>query len=198
MATGIDKIHICSMALRNIGVPPIQSFKPGEPRSVVCKDNYEYARSTTLEGALWNFASGWQTGVELDIEPKPSWEYVYAYPIDALKIFGIQIDGDQQSPSFEITDRLDEQGKLIHTNQAEAVFIYVRDKEDVSTFTWEYITALSWTLSALIVMPLTKDKRLLEKCEKNASTYISIATAATLNENVPESSNDEGFHHQVR
>lgn len=199
MANGVDKVRICSMALRNIGKPRIRSIdRPKNDAEAVCKENYDIARSTTLEGALWNFASGWRAGVRLDIEPKPGWQYVYSYPSEALKVFGIHCEPGQDAPGFEVTDRMDADGKIIHTNEAAPVFIFVKDKEDPSTFTWEFITALSWVLASMIVMPLTKDRRSLAKCEQNAMMYTSMATASTLNESKPADDDQNGFHHRVR
>ncbi|WP_299078690.1 hypothetical protein [uncultured Paraglaciecola sp.] len=195
----IDVVRICNMALRNVGAKNISSLEQPGKEAVTCKDNYDIARLTTLEGALWNFASGWRLGVKLEVDPKPPWCYVYSYPNEALKVFRI-LRSSVHDPliPMEVTDRMDgTPGKIIQTNQLTPVFEFTVDKEDVSTFSWEFIRALSWQLSSLICMPLTKNVKLLEKCEKNAVMYTSIAEASTMNEQEPEP-DGYGFYHDAR
>lgn len=187
------------MALVNIGKKVIRSFDQGGNEAKICKQEYDVARLITLEGALWNFASGWKAGVRLGIDPKPGWAYVYSYPNEALKVFRI-IPDDRKSRSpipFEVTDRMDAPGKIIHTDHEAPCFEFTRDKEDVSTFSWEFIQAFSWQLSKRICMPLTKNPKMLEKCEINADLYTAVAEASSANES-DETQDGMAKYHEVR
>lgn len=179
----LDKVAIGNMALANLGVPPVQDFNQKDVASRALGLRYDEARLQALSTTLWNFASRWVTGVALAIDPKPPWTYVYTYPADALRVFEIQRSTvDQKDIPFEVTDRMDASGKLIHTDQEAPVFIYTADKEDVTRFDWDFITALSWLLSHKIAMPITKSVKLRDDCMKMWLALADKAVARTKNE----------------
>lgn len=179
----LDKVAICNMALANIGSPPIHSLDDKNVSARACNLRYDEARLETLSASLWNFASMWKDGVRVDIPAKKPWAYVHSYPSDALRVFEIQraTTADKDIP-FEVTDRPDLPGKLIHSNVEQPTFVYTRDKSDVSTFDWDFIRALAWCIAAKIAMPVTKSTKVLEKAEKNFQMYADIAKARTFNE----------------
>jgi len=181
----IDKLAICNMALANIGSPTIQSLTEQNAGARACKLRYDEARVEALSSSLWNFASLWQVGVRLDIDSKPPWAYVYTYPPDALRVFEIlRVSKEMREIPFEITDRPDQAGKLIHTDEPAPTFVYTRDKEDPTTFDWDFITALSWLLAHKICMPVTKNAKMADNALKMWTVKSSKAEARTMNEGV--------------
>lgn len=180
----IDKVAIGNMALANLGSPPVQNFNQPDAASRALNLRYDEARLQCLNAQLWNFASMWVAGTPVAIDPKPGWSYVWVYPPDALRVFEIwrQSKDDKVIP-FEVTDRPGNAGgKLIHTNVSSPVFVYCRDKEDPTTFDWDFITALSWLLASLIAMPVTKSVKLQQNAAKQFAGLIDVATARTKNE----------------
>lgn len=186
----ISVVDICNMALANIGQNAIQSIEGPSISQRSCKMRYDEARMEALRGALWNFASLWKTGTRLDIAPKPPWRYVFQYPPDALRVFEIQrARGQNKEIPFEVTDRPDQSGKIIHSDMAAPTFIYTRDRQDPTTFDWDFVVAMSWLLSSKIAMSITKSLKLQQEAFKMWMVYASQAKAATANEGLPESDN---------
>lgn len=183
----LDKVAIGNMALANIGQPPVQTFDGPNVASRALKLRYDEARLEALSTTLWNFASLWIKGVALAIDPKPGWSHVFSYPADALRVFEIQrLTVDEKDIPFEITDRPDAPGKLIHANVPTPVFIYTRDKEDVTTFDWDFASALSWLLAHKIAMPVTKSAKLRDDAMKMWLALSDKAVARTKNEGTPD------------
>jgi hypothetical protein len=190
----LDKVAIGNMALANLGSPPVQDFNQTNVSSRALKLRYDEARLQALSATLWNFASRWKVGVELDIDPKPPWTRVYNYPADALRVHEIQRSSvDEKNIPFEVTDRMDATGKLIHTDQEAPVFIYTVDKEDVTTFDWDFITALSWLLAHKIAMPVTKSTKLRDDSMKMWLALADSAVANTKNEGVTDNDITPGY-----
>lgn len=190
----IDRVAIGNMALANLGVPPVQDFEGPSVAARSLKLRYDEARLQALSATLWNFASRWKSGVLLSIDPKPPWSYVYSYPNDALRVFEIQRTYvDDKDIPFEVTDRMDTVGKLIHTNQETPVFIYTVDKTDTTTFDWDFITALSWLLAHKIAMPITKSVKMRDDAMKMWLALADKAVARTKNEGVTDSDQTAGY-----
>jgi hypothetical protein len=194
----IDKVRICNMALGNLGQPAIQSMTQSNKSAVACNQRYDEARLEALSGALWGFASFWSKPAAVSADPKPGWQYVHKYPNDALRIFEIYQEDKTASPiPFEVTDSLTGNGKWVHSNVETPTLIYTRDKEDVTTYDWDFIVALSWLLSSKIAMPVTKSKQARDHAEAQWDKYRSNAKARTKNEQAVD--RDElASHHAAR
>ncbi len=197
--TTLSDLQICSRALHHIGKPSITAFDEEVEAAPLCGEVYAEAVRETLSMALWNFASGWEAGVLLDITPKTPWTYVYTYPPKALKLFGIlRATGVKERIPLEITARMDEvDGKLIHTNEESPTFEFVMEKTNVTFFSPEFARALSWVIAREICMPLTKNLKLFDSCMRNAELYGSIAEADTLNESEADA-DYVAEHHRAR
>lgn len=189
----ISKIDICNMALANLGSPPIQSVDGPAPSQKACKLRYEEARIEALTGNLWNFASMWRKGSRLAIQAKPPYAYAYQYPTDALRVFEIFREKGATPVPFEVTDRPDAPGKLIHTSHEAPTFIYTRDKTDPTTFDADFVQALSWLLASKIAMPVTKNLKLQQEAFKMWLTHNSAATANDENEGVDDTDLTAGY-----
>lgn len=178
-----DPVALGNMALANIGQPSVQNFEQSNTASRALKLRYDEARREALSACLWNFASLWQAGVAVDIDPKPGWAYVYSYPTDALRVFEIQrLTVDDKDIPFEVTARPGGAGKLIHTNMADAVFIYAGNVTDTTLFDSDFDTALSWLLSHKIAMAVTKSVKLRDDAMKMWLALADKARARTKNE----------------
>jgi hypothetical protein len=183
----VDKVAIGNMALANIGEPPVQNFDQVNAASRALKLRYDEARLECLNAAPWNFASYWRAGVALDIDPKPGWSYVFSYPSDALRVFEIlRSSVDERTIPFEVTDRPDAPGKLIHANIEEPVFVYTVDKSVTTDFDWDFISAMAWLLAHKIAMPVTKNSKMRDDAMKAYMMLVDVARARTKNEGVKD------------
>ena len=196
----ISDIDICNRALTEyLGVKPIMNFEEKTDAARVCKQNYAAARRDALAGSLWGFASMWQPGVALDLDPKSPWLYCFTYPTDALRVFEIQRakESDPLIP-FEVTDRPDDvDGKMIHCDLVAPVFIYTRDKENPAQYDVEFVAALAALLAEKIAMPLTKSLKIKQTAMQSYVNLRGVALARTLNEG-PRDTDALGFHHLAR
>jgi len=183
----LDKGAIGNRALANIGQPPVQSFETNSVASRALKLRYDEARLEALSSAPWNFACNWQAGVAVAMTPKPGWSYVFTYPPNALRVFEIaRLTTEETNYPFEVTGNPGGTGKLIHTNVETPTFIYTVDMEDVSTFDWEFIVALSWLLAHKIVMPVAKSLKQQDSTYKAFMAMADKALARTKNEGSPD------------
>lgn len=179
----VDEVSIGNMALANLGSPPVQSFFGSSTASRSLNLRYNEARLQALSEAPWNFASMWQVGVPLAITSAPGWSYSFVYPPDALRVFEIhRAAKEEKDIPFKVTDHPSGSGRVIHTNMPSPTFIYTRDKEDVTSFDWDFIIALSWLLAHKIAMPVTKSKQQRDDALKMYMGLIDKAGARTKNE----------------
>lgn len=194
----IDKVAIGNQALANLGQRPIQTFDQPGVSAESCRLRYDEARLQALAGAPWGFATSWVQGQQLLIEPKPGYSCAFAYPSEALQVFFIAHDPDiEDAPGFAVTDRPDGGGKIISTNEAAPVFVYTRDKEDVTTFDQEFIQALAWLLASKIAMPITKSIKIQQSAWNMWVGMRDVAEARTKNEGVRKDDR-LGFYHEAR
>lgn len=197
----ISNIGICNIALAHLGQRQIRALTDRVASAEACSLHFEEARLELLSDTLWNFSSMWASGVQLSIAPKPGWTYCFSYPPDALRIFEIQplAPGGDVIP-FEVTDRpeITLSGKMIHANVPAPVFIYSRDKADVTTYDQDAIQAFGWLMAAKMAMELTKNLKLAEKCERMYEFKRAKASARTQNEGERQETDTEAFHHKVR
>lgn len=177
-------VDICNMALANLGQSNfIQNLAGASISQRSCALRYDETRREALSGALWNFASMWRVGDRQTIAAKPPWTHCFLYPPDALKVFEIQrASKNEDAIPFEITAHPDTDGKLIHCDREEPVFIYVKDIINPTFYSDEFTTAMSWLLASKIAMPVTKSLKLQQEAFKMWVAMSSQAMAATANE----------------
>lgn len=195
--TNIDKVRICSLALSHIGSTPIMSINEKGPKAEACRLHYESARVEAISGAQWSFATRWQTGVLLDVDPLPPFTLAYSYPSDALRLIEISRAAGETKIPYKVSSRIGQAGKQINTDRTDAVFIYTVDIDDVSQFDMEFVIAFSWLLASKIAMPITKSQKLQAEAWKQWIALQSIANAHNMNEDV-EDVEKEPFYQAVR
>ncbi len=184
----LAKLDICNMALANIGQPNIKSLEQPGVAAAVCKLRYDEARMECLAKALWNFASMWRQGVQLDIPAKPPYSAVYQYPADAIKVFEIlRPTGNKRVIPFEVTARPGKAGeKIIHTSHDNPTFVYSVDRTNIEDFEPTFIQAVAWLLSSKIAMPVAKKIQLQQESYKMFLLLCSEARANDFNEGDPD------------
>ena len=176
-----DPVALGNMALANIGQPSVQNFEQSNTASRALKLRYDEARREALSACLWNFASLWQAGVAVDIDPAGLG--LCTAIRQTRRVFEIQrLTVDDKDIPFEVTARPGGAGKLIHTNMADAVFIYAGNVTDTTLFDSDFDTALSWLLSHKIAMAVTKSVKLRDDAMKMWLALADKARARTKNE----------------
>ena len=173
MASPVDA---CNLALSHIGGYSLSSLNDPTKEARECKRLYEPARDATLEAGDWGFARKTLV-LALLASTRPGWKYVYAWPSDCVmprRIYdpareGADIDPETLSSlsddpiPFEIgvNDALN--GRIILTNQINAIVVYTAKVTDANLYPPSFIDALSWRLAADLAIPIRSDSGLQQK-----------------------------------
>lgn len=200
MAIISTDVDVCNIALGNIGQPPIQTLVGNLPAQKACKLRYDEARQEAISAAPWNFSTTWGAGVPYETySPKAPWGYVFRFPTNALAVYEILRADPRETPyGFEVTDSPDNTGKLIHTDQASPVFVFGRDKPNISTWDQEFIQAVGWLLASKIAMPITKSLKIQQEAYKMWLDRKSAAATKSANEGFRDRSQDIASYQAVR
>lgn len=166
MAT--DLVQIWNMALGHIKANNfIQA--PSDPGSVAdqCRLYYPEALQFVLEANDWNFARKTAT-LALTVVTPTEFAFEYAMPADALtarRIFNsLDPHGNQLEPiKFKTGLNAAGTGKVVWTDQKDAVLIYTVDVDLVTLFSGSFVLCLSFYLASLLAVPVTGDEKKAER-----------------------------------
>lgn len=160
------KEDIGNMALSHLGDARINNFEEKTPEARECALWFEICRMETLEALNWNFARSRQNASAHAEAPPPAvWSFRYKLPVKYLKLRWIEnpYGRTRLRIPFQIELAPNDGTRTILTNAEDAVFIYTRDQNNVSTFSPKYITALSHLMAARMAKGLNgtdKDQRI--------------------------------------
>lgn len=155
-----SKTEILNMALSHIGI--------GKEVANIVTENSEEARagrrfydiasrkvSTVIP---WPFLTKIQALALVETEPNTEWAFSYRYPSDCLYIerilSGVRNDSRETRVPYKIAQ--DSSGKLIFSDEDDAVVEYRISPTDPQTFPEDYTLAFSFYLAVLIAPRLTK------------------------------------------
>jgi hypothetical protein len=130
------------------------------PETKVLDVVYEPSIMSTLENHNWGFARKTVALVEDEDKTHISWDYVYAYPEDCLKIILVTSEAsaptrNEVSVPFE-TETIDDD-RFILTNEADAYIVYTSNVMDENKFPPSFVDAVSYRLAAELAMALAGD-----------------------------------------
>ena len=182
-----SQVEIMNLALLRLGTrAQVQSPTENSREAAVCSLLYDSCVSSTLAAFPWGFATKREALADLG-SPPADWTYRYRYPIDCLRARNIvRPDGEDRPPiPFEIAyDGVS--GRVILTDQAEAVLRYTVELTNPSAFDPEFVYALSWHLASEAALPLTDSPAVKEQTFAIYQSALRQAWAATGNEGEPK------------
>lgn len=118
----------------------------------------------------------------------PDWRYAYRYPTDCLYARRIAIESlgrnNPKPPPFRIGR--DAQGKLIYTNEPEAVLEYTAQITDPEEFDPMFTSMLAWKVGAGQAPSLSRIKDMAETCMQMYEIEKTKAQSRALNEGQQE------------
>jgi len=180
----VTDVHICNMALGNLGQTKfIASLTERSLAANLCDLYYEPARDFVLEDFPWPFATAYRTLGLVEEEPNDDWLFSYRYPDDcvfARRLVTSLGRTNPNPPPFKAG--ADEDGRLIYTDEEDAVLEYTRLVTDPNLFPAVFYMSVSWYLSSLIAPGLAKDKKQVATCLQIYSIVKGGAEAQQLNE----------------
>lgn len=156
-----SKIEIVNMALTHLGKKPIVSLTDNNP-SASCADIFwTNALDDTFSEHRWPFANTQSLLAELD-ETIIGWDYVYAYPSKAAKVFYVYDEGSwnkKEANEFEVMYLpTPDNRRVIATNIAEAYCEYTYKVLDTTLWDAKFSLSFSFKLAALMAHSLTGDR----------------------------------------
>lgn len=158
------EVQIINNALSNIGHSIFIDSRDDEGQEVAVSDvHYDATIAYVLEDFWWGFAQRFVTlGLVTDftaLTTPQKWSYAYRYPVNTVTIRGI-ITGPWElntNPS-DWGIGSDDTGRLIYTNQEEAVVEVTKLITDPTLYTAMFAEAVSWRLAFKMSPTITRDK----------------------------------------
>jgi hypothetical protein len=180
----LTDIQICNMALAHLGQTKfIASLTERSVAAELCNQFYEQARNFALEDFPWPFATKYGTLGLVEEDPNDDWTYSYRYPSDCMAVRRIVTGlgrANPKPPPFEIG--ADDNGRLIYTDQEDAVIRYTRLVEDAALYPAVFGEAVSWWLAGLLAPGLAKDRKQAQTAFQMYEIIKGQAYAQQLNE----------------
>lgn len=168
-----SEVEICNLALSNIRAGSINSLNESSLQAQLCKLKYSILRDRCLKEIVWSFNRSIRPLAAVTTEIF-NWSYVYAYPVDCLKIRRL-IGEYEELPvggSDVISRSLDERvrppnrqqvpyevfaasgGRVIAANMPNLRVDMAIKITDPNLFDDDFILALSHLLAAEIAVPI--------------------------------------------
>lgn len=190
-----SKTQIVNVALSRIGVSQQLNNVETETSKAAVQSNLIWDGDVrfVLRAFPWPWATAY---VELALVGGSSsemvnhdWQYAYRYPSDCVFARRIVVAGgggrnNPKPPPFRIGR--DSQGRLIYTNQPEAVLEYTLLIEDPEEFDPLMESALAWKIGSGLAPSLSRIEGMGEKCLAMMNAETPISQSRALNEGQQE------------
>lgn len=156
------KTLISNMALSHCGIGTYISDidEDDTNEAIQCRLWYDIVLGALLEMMPWSFAQSEVEATLLEEDPNDRWAYSYLYPNDVRRINGIidptkpRAETLDDKIKFEVKRAPDGNGKVIYTNQQDAIFDVNVDVTDETQFSDIFAIGLSLFLATYISKPL--------------------------------------------
>lgn len=189
MAT--SKAQVFNMALGNVGITGRVEDADNESsaEAIACRVYYDQCFGQVLEARAWPFCTKKLklTVLALDDVLDTEWAYRYQYPVDcalAQKIMNptYRTEGQDQKIPFEVMDQADGYGKVIYTDQVDAILKFNQKITDLNKLSFSAIQALAILLAANIATPLRVDAKIIAGAQKQANGWLAEAANFAMRE----------------
>ncbi len=199
----VSIVSLCNRALYSIGVEnPITSLDEGSAESTILNACYEQVRDSLLRAFPWGFALRIATLEEPSDETHPSWDYVYTYPSNCLRVTRLltetsssSVDEDDDS-SIIVSETLAERlrssnpirfeigatasGRRVYTDLEDAYAEYIYQETDPLMWDALFCEAFIAQLASEVCLALSgSDGKYADAVRRARAAYIrATATSA--------------------
>lgn len=186
MASSID---ICNLALAQIGQQVVISdLEEQSVEAEYCALFWPIVRDEAVASHAWSFATERVTlaDVSSSYPPPADFEYSYGWPSECLRFIGVR-GAESTDDLVNETNRVGASGgvRLIFTDIADAVGVYVKRVENATLFPPLLTRALEFMLAARLATPIVKGSeglRLSDGLRQRGEYFLSEAKAADANQ----------------
>lgn len=155
----ITKIHICNLALAQLGQSPILSLEQENEKARRLNLFYAPVRDEVLRTHNWAFAAAQEPLTLLEEEADNQGRFVYKYPADCLFMRRVFDQGNPRLP-FEEFFRADLHSRVVLTPSGKAYGEFTRRITDENLFDSAFIKSFSLALACDLAVSLTADTQL--------------------------------------
>lgn len=177
-------VSICNLAITRLGQSQaIAALTEASKAAQLCNVLYADCRDRVLRAHNWPFATRYQTLGLVEEAPNNDWIYSYRYPANCLRIHRLVTalgQAEPNPPAYAIAS--DSVGRLVLTNQPQAVAQYTHRIENPAEFDPLFASALAWLLAVELAGPLTGEDRWRVRAQQSYEQEIRAAQAAAGNE----------------
>lgn len=178
-----SEVEICNLGLAGLGISQgITALDEGSEEANQCDLVFVPCRDLVLRDFDWPFARQYKTLGLVEEEPNTEWTYSYRYPSTCLavrKIVGATRTDTSRIP-FVIGS--DASGRLIYTDEPEAVARVTVRITDPEIFDPLFVMALASLIGARVGGPLSRDPKLVAQSQQAYLDFLASARATAENE----------------
>lgn len=186
-----SEVEICNMALAGIGIgQEISSRDEGSQEASKCDLFFDSCRDRVLRDFDWSFARRYTTLGLVAEDPNTDWVYSYRYPSDCLEVRGIVGATRKDTTKIPFSLGSDASGKLIYTDQPEAVVRYTVRITDSEIFDPIFVSAFAGLLGAKIGPGLSRSPELVKLSYQFYLSDLASARANDQNESGQDAAPD--------
>jgi hypothetical protein len=180
-----DQLRICNVALSHCASQRfLAALDDGSTEGDLCDVHYEPARDEVLAALRWPFANRFVELAlveEADEQPWASeWGYAYRYPADCVSIRRITTGNRRDGSPVKYELGSDSAGKLILTDEADAVVAYTHAVTDVTLYPDVFCQAVAWRMAWHMAMPLTGRTDLRAQADQEYQRVLADAKVSVL------------------
>jgi hypothetical protein len=158
------QLEIINKALGHISIAPITSIVESSPAAILANSIWDTCRQDCLRNHDWPFATIITTLSTVNATiVHNDWVYAYAYPSDALEVWGVYYNASDKTPNFRVIYDKSLAAKIILSNTSEAACEYTYDQTITSPWDAFFVSVISYFLAANMAKPLTGSKDLADE-----------------------------------
>lgn len=189
-----SKTQIVNVALQRIGFANYLANVDTEtsPAARAAQASFEIERDFVLRAFPWPFATKYETLALVDGSSDDpvnnDWTFAYRFPADCLRARRIVRENgrlDTDPPRFRIGR--DSQGRLIYSDEEEAVLEYTVRITDPAEFDANFVSAFAWRLAWMLAPALGRVAEITKTARDNFYIELTTAKSEALNEGQQES-----------
>ena len=176
-------VEICNLALASIGIgQEISSLDEPSQEAAKCKLFFANCRDRILADFDWPFARQYYTLGLVAEDPNADWSYSYRYPATCLRARSIVGATRKDTSRIPFSLGSDASGKLIYTDEPEAVLRMTAAITDAELFDPLFVSAFAWLLGSRLATGLARDSKIAAEAYRMYLMDIASARAGAQNE----------------
>lgn len=202
MPNTLGKTDICNLALRRIGVRPINNVETDpDVAATEMKAIWDNAVQNVLRASEWGFAKKIKPLTLLADEVIIGWQFLYTYPRDCAMFWKVEspvsVHNHEFEHKFELLLSPDTSTPVIATNVEGAYGRYTAVVTETTRWDSSFVDCLAWRLAMDACPRLSTDSQDYQVCYRGYSAALS--NAITMNRREDKNNHEKfGFFINVR